>query len=209
MSALALPGVAQYWPKPAAGADSTCTGCLAPRTNKLTPGYPSTVGSFVGRFLDSQATQDYQQPFRTARAFHIAVAPSKNRIYMIVGSAVFAYDLSTFFTRLQGGEQLAAANTVPIGGSYPWTRQYWDVLLKPDSFFYSENEPNGWKIQITDGQERLFGIDYDDQGYIYMAYSFYGWGIAKDDGSNGFNLMASPYQEVPGTYPDEVFPLRI
>src|SRR5437660_12513516 len=56
---------------------------------------------------------------------------------------------------------------------------------------------------------KAFRNRHDDQGYIYMAYSFYGWGIAKDDGSNGFNLMASPYQEVPGTYPDEVFPLRI
>src|SRR5207247_5133499 len=32
---------------------------------------------------------------------------------------------------------------------------------------------------------------------------------AKDDGRNDGNLMVSSYQEVPGTYNDEVFPLRI
>src|SRR5437870_5438768 len=130
MSALALPGVAQYWPKPAAGADTTCTGCLAPRTNKLTPGYPSTISSFVGRFLDSQATQDYQQPFRTTRAFHIAVAPAQNRIFMVIGSAVFAYDINKFFSRLSGNEALMPAAQVPVGGNYPAHPGVADRVLK-------------------------------------------------------------------------------
>ena len=72
---IAVSAAAQYWPKPAAtpGVDVTCTGCLEFRNGKLTPGYPATIQTFTGRFLDSQATQDYQQPFKTARAESVVV----------------------------------------------------------------------------------------------------------------------------------------
>ena len=72
---IAVSAAAQYWPKPATtpGVDVVCAGCLEQRSGKLTPGYPATIQTFTGRFLDSQATQDYQQPFKTARAESVMV----------------------------------------------------------------------------------------------------------------------------------------
>ena len=202
---------AQYWPKPATtpGVDVTCTGCLNLAAGKLTPGYPTTITRFTGRFLDSQATQDYQQSFRTARAFQIVPAPSRGRIYMIIGSAVFAYDMNTFFTRLGANETWDDGNSVPVSGVYASVKHPFpvDVFLRYDAFFYAENEPNGWIINNNDGQERLFGIDYDDQGYVYAAYTLYGWGIVKDDGTDTGQLMQSVSQYVGGT--NDVYPRLI
>src|SRR5436190_17721404 len=49
---------------------------------------------------------------------------------------------------------------------------------------------------VVDGQQRLFQIDYDDQGYVYLAYGAFGWGIVKDDGGNGGTLMqALPFAD--------------
>src|SRR6266851_307523 len=196
---------AQYWPKPAAtpGVDVTCAGCIELHGGKLTPGYPATITTFTGRFLDSQATQDYQQPFKTARAESATVVPSLHRIYMQVGSAVFAYNLDTFFTRVASGETLSPATYVPQTSQFLWTRLpppsgAFDAFLPYDAFFYAENEPaNGWTILPGDGQRRLNGFDIDDLGYVYMAYTFFSWGIAKDDLTSNHNLMQSLHQEYP------------
>jgi PKD repeat protein len=207
-----LSAFAQYWPKPAAtpGVDVKCVGCVGNKNNLMTPGYPATISTFTGRFLDSQATQDYQQPFRTARAFHVYPAPSRNRIYMIIGSAVFAYDINTFFTRLAQHEDLMDANSVPVSGPYAGNKHPFpvDKFLRYDEFFYAENEPSGWTTPQVDGQERLFQLDYDDQGYVYLAYRDYGWGIVKDDGTNTGALMANVYQDTTN-YPDTVLPQRV
>src|SRR5262249_42570266 len=51
--------------------------------------------------------------------------------------------------------------------------------------------------------ERLFGLDFDDQGYVYLANSYFGWGIldtsAKPTFHRSVDQMAS----------DEIFPLSI
>lgn len=207
-----ISAVAQYWPLPAKtpGVDVKCVGCLGAASGLLTPGYPSAFTSFTGRYLDSQATNDFQQPFRTARAFMVLPAPSRNRIYMIIGSAVAAYNMDTFFTRIAANEPLMSANSVPTSGPYSSSRhpEPVDKFLNWDQFFYAENEPNGWSLFITDGQDRLFDIDYDDQGYVYMAYSTYGWGIAKDSGGTGGGLMESQFQDT-ATSPDSVTPVQV
>lgn len=173
-----------YWPLTAAipGVDVPCTGCIYPHTGKLTPGYPPSILTFTGRFLDSQATQDFQQPFRTARAFHVVRAGDK--LYTIIGSAEMTYNLSTFFSRVANGPNVSGGQR--CCGSYP------DRYLSPDASFYAES--GGWTIPGNDGQERLFGLDVDDQGYIYLAYSFYGWGIVG-------NGVSSQYL---ATLPDDV-----
>ncbi len=189
--------------------DVPCTGCVSPQgaNGKLTPGYPSTITRFTGRFLDSQATQDYQQTFRTGRAFYVFPAPSRNRIYMIIGSAVFAYDINTFFSRV-ASEPLVTANTIPVQGTF--THTPWEIFLKDDEFFYAENEPDGWQIQHVDGQERLFGMDYDDRGNVYVAYPLYGWGIVKDGGTDSGALMQSEYQyPYWNPQPDDVTPYNV
>ena len=205
--------IAQYWPIPAStpAVDVKCAGCIGGKNNLLTPGYPATLSGFTGRFLDSQATQDIQQPFRTSRAFYVYPARSRGRIYMIIGSAVFAYDINTFFTRLAGNESLVYANTVPVTNPGNWGLRngtVMDKFLRWDSFFYAENENNGWITPVNDGQERLFWLDYDDQGYVYLAYSVFGWGIVKDDGTNSGNIMQSVYQNTENAF-DTVNPFAI
>ncbi len=202
--------VAQYWPKPAAtpGVDVVCTGCLELHNGKLTPGYPSTIQTFTGRFLDSQATQDYQQPFKTARAESVVVVPSLHRIYMQIGSALFAYNLDTFFTRL-ANEELMSVNSIPTTSRYGPHPAPVDRVLSYDEFFYAENEPeNGWDAPISDGQRRLQGFDYDDLGYVYLAYSAFGWGIVKDDFASGHTLMHSVHQNF-NAYSDDVVPFGV
>src|SRR5207302_11066990 len=81
--------------------------------------------------------------------------------------------------------------------------QYPETFLIPDAQFYAEhatkcidgvpNQPPGcWVINNTDGQDRLFGFDFDDRGYVYVAYNPYGWGILKD--SQGA-LLQSVFQQ--------------
>ncbi len=195
-----MPAVAQYWPKPAAtpGVDVKCVGCIESHNGLLTPGYPTAISTFTGRFLDSQATQDFQQPFRTSRAFHVYPDLPHNRIYFIIGSAAVVYKADTFFTRLASNEQLAA----PVARtqcSLPACAP--DRFLSPDWMFYAET--GGWGPSRDDGQERLFGLDYDDQGYIYLGNSYFGWGI--------IDATATPvfHRALDAMGPDEFFPLNI
>src|SRR5581483_2579024 len=191
-----------YWPKPAStpGVDVRCTNCWGSAAGLLTPGYPPTISKFVGRFVDSDATNDFQQPFRTVRAFYVVPARSLNRIYMIIGSAAMAYDINTFFTRVAANEPLVQASQ-RCCGSLP------DLYLNNNAYFYAENGESGWHMSIPDGQERLFGIDYDDQGYLYLAYSVYGWGIVKDDMGSAGNLMRNQVQWYAQDTADDAFPV--
>ena len=172
----------------------------------MTTGYPGTAfKTFTGRFLDSQYTQDYQGYFRTGRAFRSFYAPSLNRIYMIIGSAIFAYDADRFFTRLEANETLIPSTVVPVqrgATDRPYGPEY---FLKYDAWFYAENYPSGWQTPGTDGQQRMFYLDYDDQGYLYLATIFFGWGIIKDPGTNKGDFMASQFQTLGGTG-DQVVP---
>src|SRR5713226_3034386 len=105
----------QCWPLPAKtpNTEVACTPCPDGR-NGVTVGYSSPISIFTGRFLDSQITQDLQQPFRTARAKQVILAPERNRIYLMIGSAVAAYDINTFFTRLEAGEAMIPVTMVPV-----------------------------------------------------------------------------------------------
>src|SRR5260370_1206313 len=58
---------------------------------------------------------------------------------------------------------------------------------------------SGWSCAHADTQDRLYGFDVDDQGYAYFAYTFWGWGIAKDPGGKA-GLMQSPL----GSAPDQI-----
>ena len=160
-------------------------------------GYGGPLTSFVGRYLDSSITRDYQFYFRTARARGTKIAADRNRIYMMIGSAVAAYDLNTFFTRLANGETLFASTSVRVSPSNTRAGDSERFLLW-DKYFYAENQPAGypdrWVTRAGDGQVRLFNFDYDDRGYVYVATGAYGWGIVKDDGGHDAELMPSMIQ---------------
>lgn len=176
---------AQTWalPSPLQNTIVKCTTCPGSAKDQWTVGYPSPVKTFTGRFLDSSNTRDYQQTFRTARATWVGVAPAQKRLYMLIGSAIFAYDMDTFFSRLANHEPLKYA-----GWSFPnnWRADAGgETYLNYDALFYAEYAQTDplvpWTCPAQDGQDRLFAIDWDDRGNVYLSYSLFGWGIVKDD----------------------------
>ncbi|MFZ2492333.1 MAG: PKD domain-containing protein [Thermoanaerobaculia bacterium] len=206
----ALSVFGQGWPVPAKtpNTDVPCntSGCVGKEGKKVI-GYPDTFKTFSGRFLDSVASRDYQFTFRTARARMLKVAPERNRIYMILGSALAAYDINTFFSRLEGGEDLWPSTQVQVNPQN--TRSGLpEVFLRWDQWFYAESG-GGWLTQAGDGQERLFGFDWDDRGNVYLAYGAYSWGIVKDDGDASGARMTSLYQHTQPSSTDESDPVRV
>ena len=168
------PVFAQDYPKPhPVGTPGTlCTVCAAPYTNLPVVPFPSQFKNFVGRFVDSSRAKSCQQPVRTIRAQGAKVAAERDRIYMTLGSTVSAYTLSTFSSRLAQG---VTNGTVP--GCFPGPpAPQW---LVPDASFYAEI--SDWACPVIDGQDRLYDIDWDDRGYVYVAYTVFGWGILQDN----------------------------
>jgi PKD repeat protein len=215
---LAMPAalLAQSWPEPhAAGstaAPRSCPGCPTVRTNDPTGNAPivvaPTVGfsdpivAFTGRWLDSTLANDYQAPFRTGRAFNVryaTVGPNNlHRFYIQIGSAVGAYNADTFFTRLQNREPLMTGTSVPTSYTQPRNPYQTEMFLAWNKFFYVENtdtSPWKWEYTVSDIQQRLWGWDVDDRGYVYLAGDSLHWGIAYDDGQSGGGIMTSLFQD--------------
>ncbi len=196
----------QGWPNPSKTPNTpvpcpaTSPACTGLKLGLLTAPYSDPIKTFVGRYHDSQISRDFQWPERTLRARTLRIVPEKNRIYMIVGSTLIVYDLPSFFNRLNAGEAMIPVTTIP--SRFPYSnRDIPETVLKFDQYFYAED--SGWQIFNTDGQDRLFGFDYDDRGYVYPAYERFGWGILKDGGyvagNTGFSAMESKFQVVPSS----------
>ncbi len=204
--------MAQFWPRAAdrPNVEVMCAGCVGPNAGLPTVGYSGAIKGFVGRFADSTSTRDYQQTFRTARAGTVRFAPSRDRIYMGLGSAVAAYSLDSFFGRLTAREALVPSTTAPV---FPNNGRSGapEVYLRWDKFFYAENTKSGWVTPLSDGQDRLYSFDWDDRGYVYIGTSaYFGWGIVFDDGSRDGGLMPSWHQEYPndGYSPSSVISVK-
>lgn len=193
------------WARPAKSPDTDvrCTGCPDKAANQLTPGYPSALGVYLGRYLDSSGSSDCQQDFRTYRATSVIPRPDLGRIYFQIGSAVFAYDLTKFFERVGAGESLSLVNN-----RAKCSTQIADRALFYDSFYYAEMPGSGWDFSSGgDGQTRLYGFDIDDQGYVYLATKWYRFGIVKDDRRRDGALMSFTWQ-VP-EQADAVVPISV
>ena len=205
----ATPLFAQYWVHPAKtpNTDVKCTGCLGKADGQMTPGYPASLGTYVGRYLDSSPSNDCQQPIRTFRAVNVlptALNPPHGRLYFQIGSSVQAFDADNFFQRVARGEALA--NNTGSGQCNP--RIFIDMALGYDSWFYAEQPGSGWDVSSGgDGQTRLYWIDVDDQGYVYLATKWYRWGIAKDDMARGGSTMGFVSQGAATS--DDVIPILI
>ena len=167
-------------------------GCIESNAGRITPGWDLPIANYTGRFLDSTITRSYQQAFRTARAIQIRVAP--NRFYLISAGTVLAYDIDHFFTRLAAGEVMVPSTQIPVTGTWRSPPPA-EVLLRWDQFFNAEG--SSWTTPVTDGFQRLMDVDYDDRGYLYLAYSEFKWGVVKDDFNIGGNWMTSAYQSYP------------
>ena len=194
----------------------SCAGCPPPQTGFAADGSPilgqppypisGPIAAFTGRFLDSNFTRDFQYPFRTARAFRAQVHPARNRVYLHLGSTLAAYPLDTFIQRLETKDPLISVE-IPFGkirfGDWP---EYWLPWAK---YFYAEKYGSGWYTPVMDGQERLIGFDADDRGYIYLAYSVFGWGIVRDNGGADGFLMENQIQVTGGQFnPVSIFAFR-
>ena len=201
LAALLLPrqADAQLYPMPGSSSEDAvpCTGCAgynsAGLSNDGLPTYPyaAPLVDFVGRYVDSQNTANYQHVgFRTARARQIRVVPATRgqappRIYIVIGNAVGAYPLDTFFSEKLpagpvsvGGVQTGSA----VGG---FGRSPLEKITMWDSFMYPEATASGWFVPGIDQQDPYgqFGpFDLDDRGYLYGTWPTFGWGIAVDDG---------------------------
>jgi len=195
---LAAVAHAQDWPPPASAPniDVLCSSCLGKETLK-TIGYPPTL-KFTGRFVDSERIKEIQFPFRTVRARGISFSespdPTKARIYMLIGSAAGGYNIDSFFRRLNAQEAMVPSSAISIAGGNSGGQER---FLFWDRFFYAENG-GGWVLPGGDGQDRLYGIDADDRGNVYLAYSTYGWGIVQDDFGTSGGWLTSLFQHVSG-----------
>lgn len=168
-------------------------GCSIVTPPPMTVGYKLPIKTFTGRFLDSSGVSAWFKPFRTARANFVLVKPELDRIYFRYGEGtVVAYKLSTFFTRLEAGESLVFPQSIP-----PYATQqrggHTELFLRWDAYFNPELG-GGWITGNADGGTRLTGFDVDDQQYVYVASTMYGWGIVQD-GPFG---MSSVMQRYPG-----------
>jgi PKD repeat protein len=157
----------------------------------LTAGYPAAFKTFVGRALDSHDTQQLQNnPMRTLTAYRVRIDPGHNRLYALVGSAVMAYDLSRFFNRLEASEPLVALAGRP--------GQFAERYLLPDcGQFYAEHSQE-WVAPVTDGQNRLFDLAFDDRGIVYPAYSTFGWGALRATAGGLENVFQIPTNDATG-----------
>jgi len=161
--------------------------CDASQKGKKLYGYSTPITTFVGRYADNVKQEWWFYPFDTARTKWMWFDATHNRIYTVLGSALFAYDMDTFFSRLAGGEKMTQVGgisgiSVQPNGS--------ERVLNDDRFFYPEQI---WGSRGGDGEGRLFRLDWDDRGYMYLPAASVGWGIARDDFGKGGGEMANVY----------------
>lgn len=196
--AASVPAHAQFYPLPAAkgAAPATCTNCNGTNShgeaNSGLPMFPYElpITDHVGRLVDSANMIDTTDGMRTARAGIVRYAPPRpasggnpafpGRVYVQLGATIAAYSANTFFS------QTLPAGTVPVdrirtGKNY--SRNPKEQIALPDAWVYPEANGSGWKLYNSDGNDRLYDYDVDDRGYVYGAYTIFGWGIVRDDGT--------------------------
>lgn len=196
-----------FYPLPVSASSPTvlCTNC--PGINlglKIFP-YSSPIKRFVGRFIDSNNFARFQQPWRTLEASYTKINLARDRVYMRLGSTFAAYNLSTFFTSKlnQGLQQFPVKYTVSIGqipgpGYLPWdAHNYPEEGAQCNEFGRGActSSISGWQTHVVDGQDRMFGFDYDDRGYIYVTTVVWGWGILEDNGGADLRLVSQVYND--------------
>ena len=157
--------------------------------------YPSPITGFVGRYVDSSQVPSIQCPPRTFRADLVKAAPEFDRLYMIVGSTFVGQTLSTFPERVASGPLQLAPAICRTDFGFPRER-----YLPFEQWMDPERTP-GWSAPAVDSQQRLYDFDWDDRGYIYLAYSVFGLGIIDQDFQKVAQLFPnSPRQVVSFTH---------
>lgn len=156
-------------------------------------GFSSPVLRHVCRYVESDETGRFRLGFRTARARQIRFFPAQGKIGMRVGNAAVIYPMDRLFTM---------RDLVPVVGSSDVARRPPDRIVKWDGMIYPEGRGSGWAIGSADAEEVMGqggAFDLDDRGYLYAGYPYFGWGIAKVDGSNNGSLYPLVSQTQNGT----------
>jgi PKD repeat protein len=190
--AASVPAFGQFYPLPASSSEpaAICTNCngynASGQPNSGLPMFPYSlpINDHVGRLVDSANMIDTTDGMRTARAGKVRYAPPKGsfpgRVYVQLGATIGAYSANTFFSStLPAGMQ--PVSKISTGRKY--SRNPLERITPPDAFVYPESTTSGWKLYNSDGNDRLYDFDVDDRGYVYAAYSIFGWGIMRDDGT--------------------------
>ena len=205
VAVVAPSALAQLYPMPGhtSQAPVICTTCPN-YPNAPTWPYASPLTSFIGRYVDSQLTRDYQAAFgmRTLRAGRVEVVPEHNRVYMIIGSTFASYDLSTFFTH-DLGQPLSGNDYV----SGTWRDGPLETHLRWDGYVYPEGSGSGWQTSIVDIQDFLYGFDTDDRNLVYLAYSAWGWGIVRSESNGSLTLVSQQFSNN-GVSPTQILSLK-
>ncbi|HEX8619085.1 MAG TPA: hypothetical protein VF911_16005, partial [Thermoanaerobaculia bacterium] len=182
---------AQSYPQPGSANEPAvlCTGCpgnnAAGQPNDGKPLYPYNVPlvDHVGRVVDSSTTTNFQNAgMRTLRAGIVRIRPSRDRVYVQLGSTVAAYTLSTFFTSTLQKPMVPVNTIVTHANAYSRGGAPFETLAMFDAHVYVESKFSGWTTNAPDVQIVLSDFDSDDRGYLYIATSVFGWGIHFDDG---------------------------
>lgn len=210
--AISGPSFAQNHPMPGSVDDPPviCFGC--PETNASgqdndglpTWPYDAPLSEHVGRLVDSSDTKGVQHiGFRTARAGMVRVAYDQRgtappRVYVRIGEALGAYSLDSFFTSTLPGGMASVSGLKSKTGSTVGGRSPLEKITYFDAFLYPEATTSGWVTPLVDGQERLFDFDFDDRGYLYAAYTVFGWGIVQDKGETGSAHFSKIVQVIAG-----------
>jgi len=149
--------------------------------------YTSPFKNFAGRYFDGKESGGTN----TALGFEWytmaasgytggdTIKTTGNKIYMLMGNTVAAYNKSTFAGRLANSANSSLA--VFAGSKEP--KGYDHGILPWDAYLYPEHQDNAWTFPRIDNHTGLTAFDVDDRGYIYFIDVF-GFGIARDDGSN-------------------------
>jgi PKD repeat protein len=211
LAIIVAPALLAGYPLPGSDKQATviCTGCLgrnfdsAPNAGKPTYPYSAPINKHVGRMVDSSSTKDIQSaavccgpssgPTGTVRANKIRIGGGTNptRIYAKMGRGLGAYTLSTFFSSKLPAGMKSIAEVANVGTSRTSASAPNEQLTVWDAYIYAENYVNSqWgSVYQHDAQDVLLDFDVDDRGYIYTAYSLWGWAIHQDSGETGGVLL--------------------
>jgi PKD repeat protein len=222
--AVASPSFAQNYPMPTKVGEpaAKCTGCAnnnssgEPNADKPVWQYAAPLSAFAGRIVDSNETKNIQHlGMRTARAGLVRTAYSARgtappRVYAYIGLATLgAYHLDSFLTTIKA--PLSPVDKVIKTGTKYQGRNPVEQVAAPNAFVYPESTRSIWKVPFADSTERLKDFDFDDRGYVYLAYDLFGWGIVKDTGQTGsseMDLVPGSQQYSDGILPNAIFTIK-
>jgi hypothetical protein len=150
--------------------------------------YAAPFVRHVGRFLDSVFVADYQRQPRTLRANGITVAGDV--AFGRIGAHFVRWN--DFFGSL--GKPLSSQ--IISSGTRPGDRERylpWNRHAYPEA-------GGGWHTYLWDGQDRLYGFDFDDRGNVYLAYVPWGAGICDAETLGLVHQLRDATGEVIGVF---------